>query len=55
MFSNSVKEIIKVKKVNIIYFIGCVLLTIGTIYAAKYNIYVDNLMIKTIPIISTSN
>lgn len=50
---NSVKEITKFKNVNIIYLIGCVLITIGTIYAAKYNIYVDNLMVKTIPIIST--
>lgn len=53
MFSNSIKEIIKIKKINIIYLIGCILLTIGTIFAAKYNIYVDNLMVKTIPIIST--
>lgn len=53
MIGNSIKEIIKIKKINIIYLIGCTLLTIGTIYAAKYNIYVDNLMVKTIPIIST--
>ena len=53
MFGNNIKEIIKIKKINIIYLIGCILLTIGTIYAAKYNIYVDNLMVKTIPIIST--
>ena len=50
---NSVKEITKFKNVNIIYLISCILITIGTIYAAKYNIYVDNLMVKTIPIIST--
>lgn len=53
MIGNSIKEIIKIKKINIIYLLGCVLLTIGTIYAAKYNIYVDNLMVKTIPLIST--
>ena len=53
MLGNSIKEIIKIKKINIIYLLGCILLTIGTIYAAKYNIYVDNLMVKTIPIIST--
>lgn len=50
---NSVKEITKFKNINIIYLISCILITIGTIYAAKYNIYVDNLMVKTIPIIST--
>lgn len=50
---NSVKEIINVKKINKVYFILCLLLLIGTIYGAKYNIYVDNLMVKTIPIIST--
>lgn len=50
---NSIKETINTKKTNLIYFIVCILLTIGTIYAAKYNIYVDNLMVKIIPIIST--
>ena len=53
MFGNSIKEIIKIKKKNIIYLIGCISLTVGTIYAAKYNIYVDSLMVKIIPIIST--
>lgn len=52
-FGNSIKEIIKFKNINIIFVVGCIFLTIGTIYAAKYNIYVDNLMVKTIPIIST--
>lgn len=51
MFSNSLKEFIKIKKINIIYLIGCILLIIGTIYAAKYNIYIDNLIITIIPII----
>ena len=50
---NSVKKITKFKNINIIYLISCILITIGTIYAAKYNIYVDNLMVKTNPIIST--
>ena len=49
----SIKEITNIKKINIVYFILCLLLLIGTIYGAKYNIYVDNLMVKTIPIIST--
>lgn len=53
LFGNSIKEVTNIKKINIIYLIGCILLTIGTIYAAKYNIYIDNLMVKTIPIIST--
>ena len=53
MLGNSIKEIIKIKKKNIIYLIGCISLTVGTIYAAKYNIYVDSLMVKIIPIIST--
>lgn len=50
---NSIKEIVNIKKINKIYFILCSLLLIGTIYGAKYNIYVDNLMVKIIPIIST--
>ena len=53
LFGNSIKEVTNIKKINIIYLIGCIILTIGTIYAAKYNIYIDNLMVKTIPIIST--
>ena len=52
LMGNGIKEIIKVKKINIIYFICCVLLVITTTYAAKYNIYIDNLMVKIIPIIS---
>lgn len=53
LIGNGIKEVIKVNKTNIIYFISCILLVIGTVYAAKYNIYIDNLMVKTIPIIST--
>jgi len=53
LIGKSFKEVLNVKKIKIIYLIACFLLTIGTIYAAKYNIYVDNLMIKIIPIIST--
>lgn len=50
---NSIKEITNIKKINIVYFILCLLLLIGTVYGAKYNIYVDNMMEKSIPIIST--
>ncbi|MBQ9072579.1 MAG: GerAB/ArcD/ProY family transporter [Bacilli bacterium] len=50
---NSIKEITKFKKKNVIYFVLCILLLVGTVYAAKYNIYVDNLTKKIIPIIST--
>lgn len=53
MFSNSIKEIFKFKKLNYIYLFGCILLTIGTVYAAKYNIYIDNLIVNIIPISST--
>ena len=53
MFSNAINEIFKFKKRNYIYLLGCILLTIGTVYAAKYNIYVDNLMVNIIPIISS--
>jgi len=53
MFGNNIKEIFSFKKINYIYLFRCVLITIGTIYAAKYNIYVDNLMVSIIPIIST--
>lgn len=53
LIGNSVKEIIKINKINIVYFICCALLVITTVYAAKYNIYIDNLMVKFIPIMST--
>lgn len=53
LIGNSFKEVFKVNKINIIYLVSCILLTIGTVYAAKYNVYVDNLMVKIIPIIST--
>ena len=53
LIGNSFKEVIKVKKTNIIYFICCLILVITTIYAAKYNIYLDNLMVNFIPIMST--
>ena len=53
MFGNNIKEIFQFKKINYIYLFGCILIIIGTIFAAKYNIYVDNLMINIIPIIST--
>lgn len=53
LMGNSLKEVIKFKKINVIYFICCVLLVITTTFAAKYNIYIDNLMVSIIPIIST--
>lgn len=53
MIGNSIKEVTKINKKNIIYFVCCVLLVISTVFGAKYNVYVDNLMVKTIPIIST--
>jgi len=53
MFSNSLKEIFNFKKINYIYMLGCILLIIGTVYAAKYNMYVDNLMVNIIPIIAS--
>ena len=53
LIGNSIKEILNVRKINIIYSILCILLTIGTIYASKYNAYIDNLITKNIPIIAT--
>lgn len=53
LMGNGIKEIIKVKKIKIIYFVCCSLLVITTTFAAKYNIYIDNLMVNIIPIIST--
>ena len=53
LIGKGIKEVLNVKRTKIIYLISCILLTIGTIYAAKYNIFVDNLMVKVIPIIST--
>ena len=53
LMGTSIKKITNIKKTNIIYFICCLLLVIGTTYAAKYNIYIDYLMIKIIPIVST--
>lgn len=53
LIGKGIKEVLSVKKIKVIYSICCILLTIGTIYAAKYNVYVDNLMVKAIPIVST--
>ena len=53
MFSNSINELFNFKKINYIYLFGCILITIGTVYAAKYNVYLDNLMVNIIPIISS--
>ena len=53
LIGNSVKEVVNIKKTNIIYFICCALLVITTTYAAKYNVYLDNLMVNFIPIMST--
>lgn len=53
LMSNCIKEVTKVKKINIIYLICCTLLVITTTFAAKYNIYIDNLMVNIIPIFST--
>ena len=53
LIGKGITEVINTKKSKIIYIIVCALLTIGTIFAAKYNIYVDNLMVNFIPIIFT--
>lgn len=53
LIGNSIKEFTKINKINIIYFVCCILIVINTSYAAKYNIYIDNLMVKIIPIMST--
>ena len=49
--ANNLKSAFKIKNINILYFIFCVLLVIGTIYFSKYNIYLDDLMKNFIPII----
>lgn len=48
--SRNIKSIFNTKKSNILYFIICALIVIGTTYVSKYNIYLDSLMEKVIPI-----
>lgn len=48
--SRSVKSAFNIKYSNLIYFISCVLIVIGTTYISKYNIYLDSLMKSFIPI-----
>lgn len=47
--SRSIKSAFNIKKPNIINFIICILIVIGTIYISKYNIYLDTLMKNCIP------
>lgn len=48
--SRNIKSIFNTKKSNILYFIICALIVVGTTYVSKYNIYLDSLMEKVIPI-----
>ena len=48
---SSIKSIIPTKKKNLIYFVFCSLIVVGTIFISKYNKYIDYLMISFIPII----
>ena len=48
--SRNIKSIFNTKKSNILYFIICALIVAGTTYFSKYNIYLDSLMEKVIPI-----
>ena len=50
---NNVKVAFKFKKVNLIYFLTCILLVISTIILSKFNIYLDNLMKFIIPTLAT--
>lgn len=49
--SRCVKSTFNIKKSNLIYFVACVLIVIGTSYISKYNIYLDTLMKNIIPIV----
>ncbi len=51
--ANNIKTAFKVKKTNLLYLTTCILIIISTLFLSKYNIYLDNLMIKFIPIIAT--
>lgn len=46
----SVKSVFNIKQSNLIYFIVCVLVVVGTTYISKYNVYLDTLMKNFIPI-----
>ena len=41
---NSIKSIFNTKKLNIIYFMVCTLITIGSLYISKYSFYLDDLI-----------
>ena len=51
--ANNVKSALKFKKTNLLYFITCILIIIGTIFLSKYNIYLDKLMTNIIPIFAS--
>ncbi len=51
--ANNVKTVFKFKKVNLLYFITCILIIVGTLFLSKYNIYLDNLIANIIPIFAT--
>lgn len=48
--SKCINSIFSIKCNNLVNFIICTLIIFLTIYVSKYNIYLDNLMIKIIPI-----
>ena len=47
----SLKNIFNFKKLNLIYFIICLLTVIGTTYISKYNFYLDKIIYNYVPII----
>ncbi len=52
--SNNIRSVIKFNKNNLLYFITCILVIIGTIFLSKYNIYLDNFMNNIIPIFAST-
>lgn len=51
--SRNINSTFNIKNVNLVYFIICSLMVIGTIYVSKYNIYIDNLIKNIIPIVTS--
>lgn len=51
--SSNIKTILNSKKSNIIYLILCILMIVGSYFISKYNMYIDDLILNIIPIITS--
>ena len=47
---NSIKSILNIEKLNVVYFMICLLMIIGTNFLNKYNFYLENAIVNYVPI-----